>query len=298
MSDRERATAFICTGCGTQYPPGPEPPAHCTICEDEREFVGPGGQQWTTLAAMRGFHHNRFEQLEPGITLIVTEPAFAIGQQAYLVETEHGNVLWETLAYLDEATIAEIERRGGVEAISISHPHFYTTMGEWSRALGEVPIHQHADNRPWVMNPTPAIRFWTGESLPLLPGLTVVRCGGHFPGSSVLHWAGGADGKGLLLSGDTIMVASDRRWVSFMHSFPNLIPLDAASVHGITAAVEPYMFVRIYGGVPGQIMHADAKAAVRRSVDRYVAHLQGHESTPRTDATSLNVTGSRAADGD
>ena len=82
-------------------------------------------------------------------------------------------------------------------------------------------------------------------------GLTLIRCGGHFEGGSVLHWAGGAGGKGALLSGDIIEVAADRRWVSFMYSYPNFIPLDAAAVRHIVAAVEPYAFEDIYGAWSG-----------------------------------------------
>jgi hypothetical protein len=67
-----------------------------------------------------------------------------------------------------------------------------------------------------------------------------VRCGGHFPGSAVLHWADGADGRGALFTGDTIQVVSDRRWVSFMYSYPNLIPTNAATVRQIVAAVAPH----------------------------------------------------------
>lgn len=124
----QASTAYICVTCGTQYPPSADPPAACPICEDERQYVGPNGQQWTTLEQMRGRYHNRFTPLEPGVTAIQTEQVFAIGQQAFLLETPHGNVLWETLTYLDETTVAEIARRGGVTAISISHAHYYATM--------------------------------------------------------------------------------------------------------------------------------------------------------------------------
>ena len=82
----------------------------------------------------------------------------------------------------------------------------------------------------------------------ILPGLTLVRCGGHFTSSTVLHWADGAEGRGALLTGDTIAVALDRRYVTFMRSYPNLIPLSAAAVRRIVAAVEPFAFDRIYGG--------------------------------------------------
>src|SRR5262249_32464707 len=159
---------------------------------------------------------------------------------------------------------AEVRRRGGITMIAISHPHFYSAMIEWSQAF-DAPIYLHADNQPWVMRPDAAVQYWEGEARELLPGLTIVCCGGHFPGSSALHWAGGADGKGALFTGDTIMVVSDRRYVSFMYSFPNYIPLNARAVRGIVAAVEPYAFDRIYSSWSGSVVADDAKAAVHRS---------------------------------
>lgn len=264
---------YICVTCGTQYPASAEPPPGCPICEDDRQYVNPNGQQWTTLEQMRGHYHNQFTPVEPGVTAILTQPAFAIGQQAHLIETPHGNVLWDCLTFLDETTIAEIERRGGLAAIAISHAHYYSTMGQWSRAFGDVPIYIHASDEPWVMRPSPSIRFFREETVEILPGVTVIRCGGHFPGALVLHWADGAEGRGALFSGDTIQVVADRRFVSFMYSYPNQIPLPAESVQHIVAAVEPYPFERVYGAF-GRHVLADGKAAVRRSAERYIAHLQ------------------------
>jgi hypothetical protein len=265
---------YICITCGTQYPASQAAPAHCPICEDDRQYINQNGQQWTTLAELRRDHTNSFAEVDPGITAIKTAPGFAIGQQAHLIQTPAGNLLWDCISFLDDVTVAEVQRRGGVAAIAISHPHFYSSMVEWSRTFG-APIYLHAENRSWVMRPDEAIRFWEGDAKELLPGLTALRCGGHFPGSSALHWASGADGRGALFTGDTINVVSDRRHVSFMYSYPNQIPLNASAVRGIVAAVEPYAFDRIYGGWPGSIVAEDAKAAVRRSAERYIAHIQG-----------------------
>jgi glyoxylase-like metal-dependent hydrolase (beta-lactamase superfamily II) len=270
------ANEAICTTCGTQYETAGEPPAHCPICEDDRQYIGPNGQQWTSLVAMRdGDYRNAVAEIEPGLIGVKTEPAFAIGQRAHLIRTEAGNLLWDCLSYLDEATVTEIERHGGVAAIAISHPHFYSSMVEWSRAFGGAPIYLHADNEPWVMRPDPAIRYWSEETLEPLPGLTLVRCGGHFPGSTVVHWPAGAEGRGALLTGDTIYVVADPRWVTFMYSYPNAIPLDATTVRRIVAAVEPFAFDRLYSSWPGRVVERDAKAAVRRSAERYVAHIGG-----------------------
>jgi glyoxylase-like metal-dependent hydrolase (beta-lactamase superfamily II) len=268
---------FICITCGAQFAATADPPPHCPICEDERQYISHDGQQWTTLEALRPDHHNQPEAVEPGLTGFATEPKVAIGQQAHLIETPAGNVLWNCISFIDDETVAAAAARGGLEAIAISHPHFYTGMVEWSRAFGGIPIYLHAADRQWVMRPDDAIVFWEGETADPLPGsgLTLVHCGGHFAGSSALHWPAGADGAGALLTGDTIQVAADRRWVSFQYSYPNMIPLGAAAIRRIVGAVEPYAFDRLYGGWSGSVVAADAKGAVRRSAELYLGRIGG-----------------------
>jgi glyoxylase-like metal-dependent hydrolase (beta-lactamase superfamily II) len=265
----------ICVTCGTQYSADGSPRDHCPICDDDRQYVGPAGQEWTTLAEMHETHRNMVTDVEPGLAGIITEPSFAIGQRAHLITTPNGNLLWDCVSHLDEETVAEVERRGGIAAIALSHPHFHSSMVDWSRAFGDVPIYIHADNEPWVMQPDPAVRFWSDEAFSPLPDLTLVRCGGHFPGSSVLHWPAGAEGRGALLTGDTIYVVADRRWVSFMYSYPNLIPLDAAAVRRIVDAVEPLAFDRLYAAWPDRVVTHDATGAVHRSAERYLSRMAG-----------------------
>jgi hypothetical protein len=260
---------FLCVTCGTEYAATEEPPGHCTICEDERQYVGFEGQRWTTLAELRRGHRNEFIALEKELAALMTAPAFAIGQRALLVESPGGNILWDCVALLDEATVSFLRGLGGIAAIAISHPHYYTTMVEWSRAFG-APIYLHAADAAWVMRPDAAIRYWEGETLPLHDGLTLIRGGGHFDGGTMLYWPAGAEGKGALLSGDIIQVVFDRRRVSFMYSYPNLIPLGAEAVRRLAAAVAPFRFERIYGAFhPRQVME-DGEGVVRRSVDRYL----------------------------
>ena len=267
--------AFICTACGTQYPPSDAPPAQCTICEEERQYVPPRGQTWTTLPALAAGHFNVYRQYEPNLIGIGTVPDFAIGQRALLLTTAHGNVLWDCIAMLDDATVTLIKGLGGLKAIGISHPHFYTTMAEWSRAFGDVPIHLHAADRQWIMRPDAAVQFWEGETLSLLPDITLIRGGGHFPGGAMLHWAKGAEGRGVLCSSDIATVTTDRKFLSFMRSYPNLIPLSAREVEGIGAALEPFAFDTIYGHFFDRVIRTGAKDILRRSVERYVAAIAG-----------------------
>jgi glyoxylase-like metal-dependent hydrolase (beta-lactamase superfamily II)/DNA-directed RNA polymerase subunit RPC12/RpoP len=260
---------YICTTCGHQFAESEEPPQRCPICEDDRQFVNPRGQSWTTLGELAREYHNVFKPLEPGLTAIGTEPRFAIGQRALLVQAPKGNVLWDCLSLIDEATLETIKSLGGISSLAMSHPHLFGSMVEWSRAFGDAPIYLHVDHRPWVQRSDPVIQFWEGETFELEAGLTLQRCGGHFEGSTVLLWPDGAEGLGVLLSGDTMYVTPDRRHVSFMYSYPNFIPLSASTIDSIVDKVMPLRFDRIYGHFFGLEIEADAKSVVQRSAERY-----------------------------
>src|SRR5262249_21227323 len=117
---------------------------------------------------------------------------------------------------------------------------------------GGGPICCHRADGRWALNSDPAMVFWEGETRQLGEGLTLIRCGGHFDGGTVLHWAAGADGRGVLLSGDILQVCADRRHVSFMYSYPNYIPLRASAVVRVERAVEPFAYERIYGAWGGR----------------------------------------------
>jgi glyoxylase-like metal-dependent hydrolase (beta-lactamase superfamily II) len=268
-----RMPAFICNTCGTQYAPSDTPPGACLICTDERQYVPASGQSWTTLGRLRQSHANKFRQLAAGITLIETTPVFAIGQRAMLARTPAGNVLWDCIALIDDATVDLLNGLGGVAAIAISHPHYYTTMVEWSRALGGVPIYLHADDREWVMRTDPAVQFWDGDSKSIGEGLTLVRLGGHFEGGTILHWADWSEGRGVLLSGDILQVVPSGH-VSFMWSYPNLIPLSAAKVKRMAELLEPFAFDAVYGAFSGRgQIDANGKKLVAHSVARYIARI-------------------------
>jgi hypothetical protein len=263
---------FICTACGMQYPESAQPPAQCVICDEERQYVPVRGQGWTTLAALAQSHMNSFHEYDTG--LIGIGAGFAIGQRALLVRTEGGNVLWDCVGTLDAATVTMIKGLGGLKAIAISHPHFYTTMVEWAHAFNCL-VHLNAADKDWIMRNDPAVKLWQGDTFKLWDGVTLVRCGGHFPGGTVMHWKGGAGGRGIVCAGDILTVTTDRKWLSFMRSYPNFIPLSAREVEHIGKALSPFQFDLIYGHYFDRVIAKDAKQVLDKSIARYVAAVEG-----------------------
>lgn len=266
-----RPVVWICQSCAVEHAQAVEV---CAICADERQYVPATGQQWTTLDELAASgHQTRVRELEPDLFGLTVEPQVGIGQQAHLVRTPAGNLLWDPTGYLDEPAVRRVRELGEVAAIVASHPHMFGVQVEWSQALGGVPVLVAEPDLQWILRPDPVIRSWAG-TLEVVPGLTLVQVGGHYPGSAVAHWAAGAGGNGVLLGGDTIQSNPDRTTVTFMRSYPNRIPLSAAVVDRITRAVQVFTFDRLYDNF-GHTIDTDARAAVRRSADRYIAWVRG-----------------------
>ena len=258
-------TTYLCKACGTQYPPSETRPGACSICEDARQYVPHDeGQVWLTFEELLGSHDADIRE-DHGILGIGCTPSFAIGQRALLVKSAAGNVLWDCLAYLDDEIVERISAEGGIAAIAISHPHYYSTMVEWAHTFG-CQIYVHEADRKWVLRPDAAVRFWDGETHELGGGLTLIRCGGHYDGGQVLHWRD----RRALLAGDIVQVIPDRRYVSFMYSYPNLIPLPPSRVQHIAQSLASFAFDTIHGAWWDRFIEADGSNIVRRSADRYV----------------------------
>ena len=267
-------TVWICRTCAVEHPDtDAQPPADCAICSDERQYVRPEGQRWTTLEELRAEgHRGRVEEVEPGLVGISVEPPVGIGQRALLVRTPGGNVLWDPVGYLDDELVAQVRDLGGVAAVASSHPHMFGAQVVWSRHFDDAPVHVVAADASWVQRPDPVIRL-VEETAEPVPGVRLVRIGGHFPGSAVLHLVG-ADGRGVLLTGDTVAATPDERWVAFLRSYPNKVPLSAAVVGRVADRVLALDFDRLYDNLGGRVRQ-DASSWVRRSADRVVAWTRG-----------------------
>ena len=256
----------LCKTCGTSYDGKPE---RCPICEDERQYVPVSGQAWIDYATVTATHVNKWQQLEPALFSIKTVPAFAINQRALLLRTPHGNILWDCIANLDPATQTLIAALGGLHAIAISHPHYYTTMQEWAAAF-DAPVYLHASDREWVMRNSPAIHFWEGRRWRFgrpsrcYVSAAILRaercCTGRR--ARAFCWRGyfaGHPGKDA---------------VSFMWSYPNMLPLPARTVEVVTRRLAGKSFARLYGAFEGQNIPANADDIVQRSGQKYIACLR------------------------
>lgn len=257
----------VCVACGTSYLQ--ESIEHCKICEDERQFVPKSGQQWISLETLRTSHSNKWQQHLPHLLSLQTVPNFAINQRAFLLQTPQGNILWDCIANLDDATNAIISALGGLHAIAISHPHYYSTMQDWAAAFN-APIYLHADDSEWIMRDSPHIQLFAEDEFEILPTIKLIRLGGHFAGGCVLHWQ---HENGILLSGDIVQVTPGADGVSFMWSYPNMLPLSATTVENILQRLADVKFERLYGAFEQREITLNAQQIVIRSGERYISCL-------------------------
>ncbi len=260
---------ILCKACGTSYEVNNGHPTGCKICQDERQYVPVAGQAWVPLEWVNTHHDNKWRQILPGLFSIQTVPEFAIGQRAFIITTPMGNILWDCIANLDDATRSIINRLGGLAAIAISHPHYYTTMQDWAEEFN-APVYLHTDDQEWVVRPNAHLRFWEGEALQISDDVQLLRLGGHFAGGCVLHDARGA---GTLLTGDVLQVTPGADRVSFMRSFPNYLPLPETTVRQIAIKLKNLNFDAIYGAFEGKDIPSGAASIVQQSAQKYVECL-------------------------
>jgi hypothetical protein len=266
-------THWICATCAVEQPDLEAPPAVCPICADERQYVRPSGQRWTTLADLtRDGHRGTVAEVEPRLHGISIEPQVGIGQRALLLQTDGGNLLWDPNGYVDDDLADQVGALGGIAAVASSHPHMFGVQVEWSHRFGSVPVYVAAADREYLQRDDAVVVQWS-DQVEVLPGVDLLQVGGHFPGSAVARFSA-QDGQGVLLSGDTVAGTPDEHWVSFMRSYPNKIPLSAATVERIAQRLVPLDFDRLYDNFGGRV-HADAHSWVQRSATRYVGWVRG-----------------------
>src|SRR5204862_245360 len=135
----------------------------------------PGEQQRREERVGRARHRPRADE-QPGVGR--QRRAHARDRVDHVAGADHppapeplaDRLLWDGVTLLDDAVAAAVEATGGLRAIAISHPHYYTAMVDWAERF-DVPILLHAEDAEHVMRPSPRIEHWTGDRRPLWPGL-------------------------------------------------------------------------------------------------------------------------------
>ena len=261
----------ICNTCGVRYGTSIIPTI-CEICADDRQYLGLTGQVWTSYNELAAKSSIRFSRLLSTIYDLRVAPAFAIAKKAHLVLSSSGNVLWDCLPFIDDQTIAFIRSLGGIIAIAISHPHYYSLMQDWATAF-DCPIYLHASDKEWIKDPGGYIELWSGSSKPLWDNISIVHVGGHFAGSTILHLPDHGR-AGCLLTGDSIYVAPSRRHMAFMYSYPNCIPLPKKDIEFIYERVRPLHFDAMYGAFEWMNIAEGARTIFERSISRNLSAFE------------------------
>ncbi|HKJ41120.1 MAG TPA: hypothetical protein VKA27_03455 [Sunxiuqinia sp.] len=264
--------ANICKTCGTRYSVEIFNEGECPVCLDDRQYLKEYGQQWISYHSLKQKHRVVINQLHENVFELTIQPAFAIGQKAHLLVTEFGNILWDCIPLLDESSASFILDRGGLKAIAISHPHYYSLMAEWARFFN-CPIYLHEDDRKWVMDPSDNIIFWQGERHKINRDINLIRIGGHFSGSAVLHLHS-SQKSGHLLTGDTLYLSRDKKHITAMYSYPNFIPLRPEELNAIFKTIEKLDFDSLFGAFDWQYILKGAKNILMNSMER---HQQIHQ---------------------
>ena len=256
----------ICATCGTQFPED-DTDKLCKICDEERQYIPLTGQKWTTHSEIASVHTNQIVKLKESLYEIVISPKFAIGQRAFLVVSERGNILWDCVSLLDEATIKFINELGGLKAIAISHPHYYSNMNAWAETFN-CPIYIHENDQSYIHYKTDRVHLWKGEDKVLWDSIRLVNVGGHFDGSSVLLIPE-LSNHGVMLTGDTVYLSLSKKHYSIMYSYPNNIPLPIKRIKQIKERFASLAFDEIYGFYSYQNITKNARKLLFDSLSRY-----------------------------
>lgn len=278
-------------------------------------------QTWTTLKSLHSSkekYHNIFttDPETPNIITIRTVPKLGIGQRAFfcLGGAATGNILWDCITYLDEQTIQQVNSLGGISAIVISHPHYFSTSMQWAETFN-CDLYISAEDEEWLGNRGDGqkLKLWSGQRLSLSSSdnsdgkgesdIIAIKTGGHFPGSSVLWWN---SAKKLFIA-DTIYIVPSGLYTvnrppgtssfSFMWSYPNLvscpplqrlefayspclkIPLPPDAIHNIWKAIKDIDFKDAHGAFLGQDTRGNSKERILESA-KIVVRASGYLQHP------------------
>jgi glyoxylase-like metal-dependent hydrolase (beta-lactamase superfamily II) len=259
--------SIICSTCGTYYAAATVP-ALCPTCLDERQYIPVTGQSWTRQEDVLRKHSVKIYQLQDQLYELEINPMFAIGQRALFILSDKGNILWDCIPLLDEATIAFIKSKGGLKAIAFSHPHYYSNMNEWAEVF-DCPVYIHQNDEVHITDKGRHVHLWEGDELNLWDGMKLHCIGGHFAGSSLIH-VPFLSAEGTIICGDTLFLSPGKKHFSVCYSYPNKMPLPLTEMQRIRKRLDAIPFDSFYGYQSIQNLDKEVKAILAASMDRYV----------------------------
>jgi hypothetical protein len=257
----------LCTTCGTQFPENYTEEL-CSTCNEERQYIPETGQSWTTHQNLLNTHKTKIVPIRENLYELLIEPHFAIGQRCFLVVAQGGNILWDCIPLLDEATQKFIQSKGGLKAIAFSHPHYYSNMNDWAQTFN-CPIYIHKNDEPYIADKGSRIKLWSGKQQLLWDNITIENIGGHFEGSSVLLIPAMSK-EGTMLCGDTMYLSPSKKHFAIMYSYPNRMPLPVNEIKRIEQRLQDLSFDTIYGFYSYQNVTENARQILNASIKRYL----------------------------
>ena len=262
---------YLCETCGTQYAETATPPAHCPVCEDERQYVGWQGQRWTTHDELARRLHACASATTTACSAIASTRSFAIPQRALLLPTDAGNILWECISLVTPEAVHALKAARRRR----SHRHLAPAL---LRVDGRVERRARRRADPAARGRSrmgaAAVAGRSSSGMATCCALSDTRHADPLRRPLPRQHRAALERRpapgGALFPGDALQVAGDRRHVSFMYSYPNYIPMKPGDVRAMRERLAPYAFDDVYGYTWGRNIIGKARAAVDRSFDRYL----------------------------
>ena len=258
---------LFCSTCGTQFVDNKHTSGNCPVCSNDRQYLPAKGQAWTKIEDLQNNFSNLITRINDNLYEIKTIPKFAIGQRAFLILTPNGNILWDCISLLNETTIEFIKSKGGLKAIAISHPHYYSSINDWAEAF-KCPVYVHQNDEEFIYTNGSRISLWKGAEKELWDAIKIKNIGGHFPGSSILIVPFLSSG-GTIFCGDTFYISPSKSHVSVMYSYPNFIPVSLSEINRINESMLNIQFDTLIGAFDNQKISPNAKEILHASFSKY-----------------------------
>lgn len=237
--------AYACTNCGHwQRWFASAPPPACPVCSDVRNALPVDGFEFKSLKEVGDELTTSWTTAADGVTQFSCTPDFGLAGSGWVIETDDGLVGFEGAPYYSDAALDEIRRRGGLVALGSSHVHGFGALWQLQDELEPPTVFVGVDDLVWTK--AFVVTWPADEKLPVAPGLTLHRTGGHFPGHSVLH----DERRGHLFCGDSLKVdlASDGSAdaLSAHKAFHAQIPLSHGEIRHYRSVVAELDFGRVF----------------------------------------------------